>query len=132
MGDAGAYGHHMAHAFMAGNERRVGLDRPVAFHGVQVGMADAAGLDLHQQLARAGSGHRDFLDGQRLAERPGHGGFHGLVHRILRCVVDISIVGRLATDGHDMDQDAGVGDGAGSALAAAVSIVVHWTAGVPA
>ena len=34
---------------------------------MQVGVADAAGLDLHQRLTRAGIGDVDRLDGDRLA-----------------------------------------------------------------
>ncbi|MNV48683.1 hypothetical protein D3C71_1406020 [compost metagenome] len=46
VGDAGTYRDHMANAFVAGNEWRIGLDRPVALHRVQIGVAHATGFDL--------------------------------------------------------------------------------------
>ena len=71
-------------ALVARDEGRCRLDRPVALGGVQIGVANARGVDRHLDLARAGLGHRHLVDGQRLAEFPHHGGFHGLGH------VDIS------------------------------------------
>jgi hypothetical protein len=55
----------MADAFMAGNERRLGLDRPVAMNGVKVGMADAARRDLDQDLSgpRVGTGTSSITSG---------------------------------------------------------------------
>ncbi|MNF91961.1 hypothetical protein D3C84_745850 [compost metagenome] len=80
VGDPGAHGDHVADAFVAGNEGRLGLDRPVALGSVQVGVADAAGGDLHQQLSGTGGGHRDFADLQRFAERGDNSRFHRLGH----------------------------------------------------
>src|SRR6185312_10631295 len=52
VGDAFAEGHHLAHAFVAGNERRSRLDGPVTLGRVEVGVADAAGDQLDQRLGR--------------------------------------------------------------------------------
>ena len=49
---AGADRDDVADALVAGDERRLRLDRPVALGGVQVGVADAARRDLDQDLAR--------------------------------------------------------------------------------
>jgi len=40
----------MADALMARNERRVGLDRPIALGGMQIGMAHAGRRDLDEYL----------------------------------------------------------------------------------
>jgi hypothetical protein len=48
--DAGAEGGYPTNAFMTRNERRCRLDRPVAFGGMQAGMANAAGFGLDQEL----------------------------------------------------------------------------------
>ncbi len=53
-GHAAADRHHVANPFMTGNERQARLHRPVALGCVQVGVADAGSLDLHQNLPRAG------------------------------------------------------------------------------
>ncbi|MNP53184.1 hypothetical protein D3C76_1476350 [compost metagenome] len=79
-GDAGAHCRDVAHAFVAGNEGQARLHRPVAFGGMQVGVADAGGLDLHQDLPGAGQGKLHFLDPQRFAQGVDHRGFRGLVH----------------------------------------------------
>ena len=68
VGDALAQGHDLADAFMAGDERRVRLDRPVALDGVQIGVADAAGDQLDQGLSGGRRRHRNPLDDQVLAE----------------------------------------------------------------
>ncbi len=73
--DTGAHRGDEAHALVAGNEGRVGLDRPVALGGVQVGVADAAGLDLDQHVTRTWARHWHFFDGQRLVEGAYDGGF---------------------------------------------------------
>src|ERR1039458_2496045 len=57
-----------ADALVTGDERRRGLDRPVAVRGVDVGVAEATRLDLHAHLSRTELRHRDLLDGQRAAE----------------------------------------------------------------
>ncbi|MNV49904.1 hypothetical protein D3C71_1418770 [compost metagenome] len=80
MADAGAHRHHVADALVTGNERRVGLDRPVAVHRMQVGVAHATRFDLHQDVAGAGPRYLHFLDAQRLAEFADDSGLHGLVH----------------------------------------------------
>ena len=54
--------------FVTGNERRGGLDRPVTVGGVDVGVTQARGLDLDQDLAGAGDGLRHLLDAERLGE----------------------------------------------------------------
>src|SRR5213075_1427530 len=47
-GYAPANGGDSPNAFMTGNERRGGLDRPVAIYGMQVRVADTACFDLHE------------------------------------------------------------------------------------
>ena len=70
----------MTHPLVSRNEGRAGLHRPVAIGGVQVGVADARGLDLHQDAARRDFRDRHFLDRQRLAEGTHHRRLHGLRH----------------------------------------------------
>ena len=70
-----------ADTFVAGNERGLRLDRPVAVGGVEVGVADARGDELDEGLVVSGSGQVDVLDDDRGAEllddssgeRIGHG-----------------------------------------------------------
>ncbi len=72
----------MTDAFVTWDERQGRLDRPISLGRMQVGVADAGGGDLHQDLAGAGHRHLDFLEAQRLAEGVYHCGFHGLGHRL--------------------------------------------------
>ena len=55
-------------ALVTGDERRGRLDRPVAVGGVDVGVAQACGLDLDQDLARAGYWLGHVLDAERFGE----------------------------------------------------------------
>lgn len=55
-GDAGTEGCDNSGRLVPGDERRRRLDRPVALCGMQIGMAYAAGDDLHQYLAWAWPG----------------------------------------------------------------------------
>ena len=66
-GHAGTHRRDVANAFMAGNERQGRFHRPVALGSVQVGVADAGGGDLHQDLT--GAGHR-HLDSSRRSGSP--------------------------------------------------------------
>ncbi|MCY1293477.1 hypothetical protein D9M70_427380 [compost metagenome] len=77
-GHPGAHRGDVADALVPGNERQARLHRPVALGGVQVGVADAGRLDLHQHLPGAGQGDFHFLDPQRFAEGVDYRGFHGL------------------------------------------------------
>lgn len=61
---------------MAWNERRRGLDGPIAFGSMKVGMAHATGHDLHEDFARPGYGHRYTLDPQWPSELMHNGSFH--------------------------------------------------------
>ena len=56
-----------AGALVAEHGRRVAA-RVGARGGVEVGVADAARLEPHEHLARAGLGEVDLLHGERLAE----------------------------------------------------------------
>jgi hypothetical protein len=53
------------------------LDRPVAVRRVDVGVAEAAGVDPDEHLAVARLGPGDVLDAQRLGEVMNDGGFRG-------------------------------------------------------
>jgi hypothetical protein len=72
-GDAGADGLDHAGALVAEDARRVpaGIG---AGRGIQVGVADAAGDEPDERLARLGLGELDLLDGERLPELLEHGG----------------------------------------------------------
>jgi hypothetical protein len=65
---AGAELDHLTDTFVAGNERGLRLDRPVAVGGVEVGVADARGDELDEGLVVSGSGQVDVLDDDRGAE----------------------------------------------------------------
>jgi hypothetical protein len=65
------------HALVARDQRQRGLDRPVAVRGMDVGVAEAAGLDPDEHLAVARLRLGDVLDGQRLGEIVDDGGLHG-------------------------------------------------------
>lgn len=77
-GHSAAHRGDVADAFVTGNERQRRLHRPVALGGMQVGVADAGGFDLHQYLPGAGQRNLDFLDPQRRAVGVHDRGFHGL------------------------------------------------------
>ncbi len=62
---------------MAEQEREVVVDR--AFPVVEVGVADAARLHLHERLARPGVRHQDRLGRDRLTQGVGDDSFD-LVH----------------------------------------------------
>ena len=49
---------------------------PGAVDVMNVGVTDAAGLDLHLDVVRAGLGQLDILDHERLSELAADGGFH--------------------------------------------------------
>jgi len=74
--DARAEGRHDADAFMPRREWQPGLQQPVFIGGVQVGMADAAGLGLHQDLAPTRCGDVEFPEDERLAELLDDDGVH--------------------------------------------------------
>jgi hypothetical protein len=78
---------HMTHALVPRDERQCRLDRPVAIGRVQIRMADAARLDLHQDLIGPGFRHRYFLDLKRAPELVDHRCFHGRCHSksLFRC-----------------------------------------------
>ena len=65
-GGARAAGQHLAHDLVAGDQRQLGV-RQLAVDDVQIGAADRAGLDPHQDLARAGDGVGEPGRAQRLA-----------------------------------------------------------------
>lgn len=47
--------------FVAADQRHLDGKRPVAFHSVEIGMADAGVLDLHQNFIGARLGDGDLL-----------------------------------------------------------------------
>ena len=78
-GDTGAELLDVADAFVAGGERRYRFDRPVAVCGVNVGVAEPAGLHPHQNLARARLGDGQILNLQGGVEVGHDGGPHGVL-----------------------------------------------------
>lgn len=54
----------MTDPLMAGNEWQARLNPPVTFRGMQVGVTDTAGLDLHQYLVGRDVRHIPLLDSQ--------------------------------------------------------------------
>jgi hypothetical protein len=81
LGDARRGLFDNADALVAGDERRGGLDRPVAAGGVDVGVAQAAGLDPDPDLTGARLGDRHVPDFQRLVETGDHGCTHDVLLR---------------------------------------------------
>jgi hypothetical protein len=57
-----------ADSLVTGDQEVLGLDRPLAARGVDVGVAQPAGLDAHQDLARARFGDREVTDLEGRAE----------------------------------------------------------------
>ena len=90
LGDAVADGLDDAGRLVAEQEREVVVDPALAV--VQVGVADPAGLDLDQRLARAGVGDVDRLDGDRVALLQRDDGSN-LVHAVLRSSAGPGVVG---------------------------------------
>jgi hypothetical protein len=67
----------MPHALVYGDERRLGLDRPVAASGMDVGVAQLARLDA--DLIGSQLGMWNLLEGQRLLEATDDGSATGVV-----------------------------------------------------
>jgi len=65
---------------VAGDEGRGGLDGPVAFGGVQVGVTDATGFHFDLDLFGTGLGDGHFLDDEGLSEFAYDCGFHSFCH----------------------------------------------------
>ena len=63
---------------VAGDERGLRLDRPIAVCGMQIGVAHAGGFQLHQGFTVAGGGQFEFGNLQRGAEFGDHRGTHGM------------------------------------------------------
>jgi hypothetical protein len=74
LGDARSQLHHVAHRLVA--QRAGELRGQVALGDVHVGVAQPAGLDADEDLARAGLGRGDFLDGPLAVDLGHDGGFH--------------------------------------------------------
>jgi hypothetical protein len=69
MADPGADLLNDAHTFVARDEGRVGLDRPIAVGCVDIGVAETTRLDLHDDLPKARLRFRYVFDLQWLIER---------------------------------------------------------------
>ena len=69
-----------ADAFMPRRKRQAGLYRPVSLGGMQVGVANTAGLGPDQNLTRTRRGYADFPDHERLAEFLHKSSLHGALH----------------------------------------------------
>src|SRR5215207_6981292 len=63
-------------ALVAGDERELRLDRPVAVGGVDVRVAQARGFYLDNNLSKPGLWLGHILDAQRLRKIVNHRGFH--------------------------------------------------------
>ncbi|MNT53337.1 hypothetical protein D3C72_1904210 [compost metagenome] len=77
-------------------------------------MADAAGLDLHQQFARTRARHCDFFDYQGFAECACNCGLHGFVHHCLRSLISFTMLERLGAQDHDLYQSTPARRGSGN------------------
>ena len=64
------------HALVTRNQRQRRLDRPIAVRGVNVRVAEPAGLDSNEDLAVTRLRPGDVLDAQRLGEVTNDGGLH--------------------------------------------------------
>ena len=73
-------GDDPSNAFMAGNERQRGFQRPVAVPGMDIRVTDAARLGLDQDLARSRIWNIPFLKYQRLSELLHHNRIHFVLH----------------------------------------------------
>src|SRR5690349_19250979 len=81
--------HTIAHrcdvsdTLMSWNERKAGLDRPVAVRGMKVGVADARSLYIDQNLARSRVRNGYFFNRKRLAKCMDHRTLHVMCHQSL-------------------------------------------------
>src|SRR6266849_5634081 len=74
---------HKAHDLVAGNQREP-RQREIAFHGVQVGVAEGAAAHVHANFAGARQRQGDLVeDERRLLDRPGLLQNHGAHKSIL-------------------------------------------------
>src|ERR1700728_641610 len=69
-------GSDQTDSFMARNERKCGLHRPVAVGRMEIGMAYAAGFSFDQDLTWSGRGNVPFLKLQRFSELLDDRGVH--------------------------------------------------------
>jgi hypothetical protein len=69
-----------SHAFVAGDERRAGLDGPVALRRVKIRVTDTGRGDADEDLALVRLRNRHFLERERLSQLPDDGCFHHLDH----------------------------------------------------
>jgi hypothetical protein len=56
--------HYHAHAFVSGNEGETWFYWPVAINCVQIGVANSAGVQSYQKLARPRIAESDFLNAE--------------------------------------------------------------------
>jgi hypothetical protein len=63
-------------ALVTGDEGRFGLDRPLAARGMDVCVAESAGLDADEHLLGARRGDRYVLKGEGLVEAVDDRGLH--------------------------------------------------------
>src|SRR5450432_2306975 len=66
--------------FVARNEWKRGLEWPIAMRGMEIGVANTAGLRLDQDLARLGRGYVKLPKHQRLSELLNNRGLHLVCH----------------------------------------------------
>jgi hypothetical protein len=65
---------------MAGNEWQGGLNGPIAMHGMKIGVANATGIRLDQNLPNTGRRNFQFPKHQRSSELFDNRGVHGEGH----------------------------------------------------
>jgi hypothetical protein len=87
LGDPGPKGGDDADPLMAGDQRQLWLDRPVAMGGVDVGVAQPGRLHPHQDLPESRLRHRHLLQLQGRLELMDHGCQHGGLLVVARSAV---------------------------------------------
>ena len=92
VGDAGPECRDGADALVTGNQGQLRLHRPIAVHGVQVGVADTTRRHLDQYLARPGRGYGHILDHERVPELVHACRLHRFRHGL---VLHVFVIGRL-------------------------------------
>jgi hypothetical protein len=78
-------GCHTTNRLMARNEGKGGLQGPVAVRGVEIGMANPAGLGFYENLTGSRLGKLPLPEHKRFSELFDNGGVHLAWHTSPRC-----------------------------------------------